>query len=199
MLFYAFMQGLRADSLLSAKNPPAMRGTWVQSLSWEDPMEKGSTPVFLPGKSHGQRNLAGYSPWGRKESDTTERLDFPSFGVNLIWVLGGWGSLTAISVGCPGVIRLIQLVGLVRGLSTSSLIFLNLRRYIFDQSKTAIPYILHLWSHIFLSTQIFKQNCLKDVTFKKSYAVVKCAQSSCICEKKNMGKISRLSSIVHIQ
>ena len=32
------------------------------------------TPVFLPGESHGQRSLAGYSPWGRKESDTTERL-----------------------------------------------------------------------------------------------------------------------------
>ena len=33
------------------------------------------TPVFLPGKSHGQRSLAGCnSPWGHKESDTTERL-----------------------------------------------------------------------------------------------------------------------------
>ena len=32
------------------------------------------TPVFLPGKSHGQRSLAGYSPWGHKELDTTERL-----------------------------------------------------------------------------------------------------------------------------
>ena len=30
------------------------------------------TPVFLPGKSHGQGSLAGYSPWGRKESDTTK-------------------------------------------------------------------------------------------------------------------------------
>ena len=30
------------------------------------------TPVFLPGDSHGQRTLAGYSPWGRKESGTTE-------------------------------------------------------------------------------------------------------------------------------
>ena len=30
------------------------------------------TPVFLPGESHGQRSLVGYSPWGRKESDTTE-------------------------------------------------------------------------------------------------------------------------------
>ena len=32
------------------------------------------TPVFLPGKSHGQRSLTGYTPWGHKESDTTERL-----------------------------------------------------------------------------------------------------------------------------
>ena len=32
------------------------------------------TPVFLPGEPHRQRNLAGYSPWGHKESDTTEQL-----------------------------------------------------------------------------------------------------------------------------
>ena len=40
----------------------------------EDPQRRKwqPTPVFLPGKSHGQRNLAGYSPQGRKESDTTE-------------------------------------------------------------------------------------------------------------------------------
>ena len=36
------------------------------------------TPVFLPGESHGRRNLVGYSPWGRKESNTTERLHFTS-------------------------------------------------------------------------------------------------------------------------
>ena len=35
-----------------------------------------ATPVLLPGKSHGRRNLAGCSPWGRVESDTTERLHF---------------------------------------------------------------------------------------------------------------------------
>ena len=34
------------------------------------------TPVLLPGKSHGRRNLVGCSPWGRQESDTTERLHF---------------------------------------------------------------------------------------------------------------------------
>ena len=35
------------------------------------------TPVLLPGKSHGDRSLVGYSPWGRKESDMTEWLHFP--------------------------------------------------------------------------------------------------------------------------
>ena len=53
---------------------PAMLETWVQSPGWEDLLEKGmaTTPVFLPGEFHGQRSLAGYSPWGHKESDTTE-------------------------------------------------------------------------------------------------------------------------------
>ena len=55
-----------------------MRETRVLSLCWEDPLEKEmkwqSTPVLLPGKSHGQRSLVGYSPWGCKESDMTERL-----------------------------------------------------------------------------------------------------------------------------
>ena len=39
-----------------------------------------STAVFLPGKPHGRRSLAGYSPWGCRESDTTERLHFSTDG-----------------------------------------------------------------------------------------------------------------------
>ena len=64
--------------LRGLKHLPAMRETWVRSLGWEDPLEKemARTLVFLPGKSHGRRSLVGYSPWGRKESDTTERLHF---------------------------------------------------------------------------------------------------------------------------
>ena len=48
----------------------------VRSLGWEDPLVQGLTvfPVFLPGKSHGQRSLVGYSPWGCRESGMTERL-----------------------------------------------------------------------------------------------------------------------------
>ena len=42
------------------------------------------TPVLLPGKSHGWRSLVGYSPWGCKESDMTERLHF-HFSLSCIW------------------------------------------------------------------------------------------------------------------
>ena len=47
---------------------------WVGKIPWRRKWQP--TPVFLPGKSHGQRSLVGYRPWGRKESDTTERLHF---------------------------------------------------------------------------------------------------------------------------
>ena len=55
------------------ENPPAKQGTQVGSLGWEDPLEKEMATPFsiLPGKSHSQRSLAGYSPWGHKESDIT--------------------------------------------------------------------------------------------------------------------------------
>ena len=46
---------------------------WVQKIPWRRKWQP--TPVFLPGKSYGQRGLAGYSPWGHKEPDTTERLN----------------------------------------------------------------------------------------------------------------------------
>ena len=46
-------------------------------LGWEDALEKGMqpTPGCWPGEFHRQRSLAGYSPWGRKESDTTEGIN----------------------------------------------------------------------------------------------------------------------------
>ena len=58
------------------KRLPAKQETWVQSLGWADPLEKAMapTPVSLLGKSHGWRSLEGYSPWGGKELDRTERL-----------------------------------------------------------------------------------------------------------------------------
>ena len=43
---------------------------WVEKIPWRKKWQ--TTPVFLPGKCHGQRSLAGYSPWGHKELDMTE-------------------------------------------------------------------------------------------------------------------------------
>ena len=55
------------------KNVPLLlvSSTWAFYLLLWQP-----TPVFLPGKSHRQRSLIGYSPWGCKESDTTEQIHF---------------------------------------------------------------------------------------------------------------------------
>ena len=47
---------------------------WVGNVLWRRKWQP--IPVLLPGKSHGQRSVVGYRPWGRKDSDTTERLHF---------------------------------------------------------------------------------------------------------------------------
>ena len=58
------------ESTCNAGDPGSIPG-WGRS-----PGEgNGFTPVFLSGESHGQRSLVGHSPWGRKELDTTERLN----------------------------------------------------------------------------------------------------------------------------
>ena len=66
-----------SQAALVVKNPPANArhkrcgfNPWVRKILWRRAWLP--TPVFLPGKSHGQRNLAGYSLWGHKESDMTE-------------------------------------------------------------------------------------------------------------------------------
>ena len=75
------------------KNQPAMQVTEVRSLDHEDPLwrrEWQPTAVFLSGEFHGQRSLVGYSPWGRKESDMTERLtlsrSFPNYLTTLVLI-----------------------------------------------------------------------------------------------------------------
>ena len=64
--------------VLVVKNPPAhaghARNTGSISGLGRSPGNGNLTPVFLPGKFHGQRSLVGYSPWGLKESDMTEQL-----------------------------------------------------------------------------------------------------------------------------
>ena len=59
------------------KTPPASAGDtelWARPWVREEPLEEGMAThsSILPGESHGQRCLVGYSPWGRRESDMTE-------------------------------------------------------------------------------------------------------------------------------
>ena len=62
------------------KNPPANAedakrcwfNPWLGKIPWRRIWQPA--PIFLPGKFHGQRSLADYSPWGHKESDTTEQF-----------------------------------------------------------------------------------------------------------------------------
>ena len=55
------------------KTLPAKQETWIQSLGWDDPLEKemATHSILLAWEIPGQRSLAGYSPWGCKRSDMT--------------------------------------------------------------------------------------------------------------------------------
>ena len=63
-------------SACNVRDPGSIRDPgfdpWVGKIPWRRKWQP--TPVLLPEKSHGWRSLVGYSPWGRKESDTTERF-----------------------------------------------------------------------------------------------------------------------------
>ena len=67
-----FLGGTVVKNLLYYKSKRGRFDPWVWKIPWRRKWQP--TPVFLPGESHGQRNLAGYSPGGHKEPDMTEHL-----------------------------------------------------------------------------------------------------------------------------
>ena len=75
----------------TVKNLPSMQETQVRSPGWKNPWRRECqpTPVFLPGEFHGQRSLAGYSPWGPKEFDMTKWLTLSPFFVVFLQSLDG--------------------------------------------------------------------------------------------------------------
>ena len=88
----------------TVKNLPAIQETWVNPQVGKIPWRRKwqPTPVFLPGEFHGQRSLAGYSPWGHKEVDTTERL--PLSHLLIWWTVLSWtlvSIMTALLRTCP--------------------------------------------------------------------------------------------------
>ena len=72
------------------KNLPAMQETWVWSLGWEDPLEKGMAThsTTLTWRIPWTEDLVGYSPWDCNKSDTTERLTFLAFpsAYTVVWI-----------------------------------------------------------------------------------------------------------------
>ena len=69
-VFLGFYGGL--DGKKSNCSVGDLAQSWVGKIFWRRAWQP--TPVFLPGDPHGQRNLAGYNPWGCKELDSAERL-----------------------------------------------------------------------------------------------------------------------------
>ena len=65
-----------SDGKVSANNAGDPGSICVRKVLWRRKCQP--TSILFPGKSHGQRSVVGYSPWGRKESDMTERLHFHS-------------------------------------------------------------------------------------------------------------------------
>ena len=74
------------------------------SETQEDPLEEGMAthPVFLPGESHGQRSLAGCSPWGCKESDTSEVTKQQQLGIGVGIGTGFPGGASGKEPACQG-------------------------------------------------------------------------------------------------
>ena len=71
-IYYIHFPGFPDASAVKKQkqNSPAVQETQVRSLVWKDPLERRKwkpSPLFLPGKSHRQRSLAGYNPWGFKK------------------------------------------------------------------------------------------------------------------------------------
>ena len=73
----------------TVKNLPTVQETWIQSLGWEDPLEKkmATYSSILPGKFHGQRSLVGYSPKGPNELHATEHKCLEKCIVSLLTML----------------------------------------------------------------------------------------------------------------
>ena len=105
-------------SLCMAVSPPAPFCLDCTSLWWEVGREHWSrqwqpTPVFLPGKSHGQRSLGGYSPWACKELYMTEQLSMPAGSRDVKkadqehnWALSHPVQFHRQVLGCPGASQL---------------------------------------------------------------------------------------------
>ena len=136
---------------LSGKEPACQCRTrrfdpWVRKIPWRRKWQ--STPVFLPGKSHGQRSLVGYSSWGRKESDTTERLHFTS--LHLLSFLNGSNNflcILSVTAAVSLLMRISLTARLQRGQSHCSISQSSFRFFCsFSKFVSVLPFMCSFMS-----------------------------------------------------
>ena len=128
------MQGFPGGS----ERLPPMRETrfdpWVRKISWR--RKRQSTPVFLPGESHGWRSLVGYSPRGHKESDMTERLHLQYSCLENPGDRGAWWA---------AIYRVTQSRTRLKPLSSSSKAHAHF--IVFTKMHTSRPQLAHHYNH----------------------------------------------------
>ena len=110
---------------------------WAGKIPWRGKWQ--STPVLLPGKSHGQRSLVRYSLWGRQESDMTERLHFTSLHFQagdraVMWVAH---SKSSISVYLLLTWRHLLMSPTFSDLSRNNYILFKVKQPLLFKSKTS--------------------------------------------------------------
>ena len=155
--------------------------SWMGKIPWR--REWLPTLVFLPRESHGQRNPASYSPWGRKESDTTERLHLSGMVAENTHPFSEFLLLFPFSLPWRGTEKeelrqSIITLAFSAASSTSSFyhLFYNLRRlftFRLFPSLNSISWVFYptmnfstpQWIFLQLSTQIFHatSNSMQDV------------------------------------
>ena len=137
------------------------RYSWFQRRRWLP------TPVLLPGKPHGWRSLVGCSPWGREESDTTERLHFP-FSLSCI----GEGNGNPLQCSClenprdggawwAAVYGVAQSRTGLKRLSSSSIVDLQCVNF-----WCAAKWFSYIYIHMYILFQIlFRYGLLEDIEY----------------------------------
>ena len=91
---------------------------WVRKILWWKKWQP--TPVFLPGKSHEQRRLVGYSPWGHKESDITEWAQHTHFLIHWKYTYE-WMKINVMGYQNPLIIQILCPSSLILNLCPSSI------------------------------------------------------------------------------
>ena len=140
---------------------------WVRKIPWR--RKWLPTPVFLPGESHGQRSLVGHSPWGRKESDTTERLSTAQ-KVGVCHGPSRWVRWRMSITPCPE-IGPPSSVFILRSARSSQPLTMGL--------ACDRPLVM-VWWNVYLSSTIFYESCEPNMDYFPFYYETFYTSSTCI-------------------